>query len=548
MLRTLVTDKIAEEGLRVLRQGSEVEYRPGASPDELRDLIGDFAALVVRSRTKVTAQVIQAADELLVIGRAGVGVDNIDLRAATERGIIVVNSPSGNTLAVAEHTSGMLLALARRLPHAHFSITRGEWNRSEFMGRQVYGKVLGIVGLGRIGTEVAKRAQALGMAVVGIDPIMSAERARNLHIELVDLPELLERADFVTLHVPLNEQTHHLIDAEGLRRMKPTAYLINCARGGVVDDAALVEALDHRTIAGAALDVFEQEPPVDQRLLTHPKVILTPHIGASTAEAQVDVAVDVAEQVVDVLEGRPPRSPVNLPALSREMLTRLRPYLTLATRLGALQAQLAPGRIEEVELTYIGEMLEQDTSPFTRGFLCGLLQVVMGGSVNFVNAPVVAESRGIRLRETRRHSSGDYSNLIRTRVVTPKGEREINGSVFEGRDLRIVGIDGYRIDLVPEGHLVIIRNIDQPGTIGRVGTMLGNAGINIAGMQMGRAKTGDDAVMALSVDSPVPDEVIGELRGLPNVTEVWQVSFGMLRAGYRADVGYTSYTANGNRA
>lgn len=525
MPRILVTDEIAPEGLKILQDSFHVDLKLGVPEDALIECIGGYDGLVVRSHTKVNRRVIEHADLLKVIGRAGVGVDNIDLDAATEKGIIVVNSPAGNTIAVAEHAIGLLLALLRNIPQSHASLRSGAWSRSKFMGIQLQGKRLGVIGIGRIGTEVARRAKALGMEVLGYDPFLSPQRAQELGIELADVSNIFTRADFITLHCPITKETANLVNAKSLATMKDGVYLVNCARGGLVDEQALYEALQSGKVAGAALDVFQVEPLKESPLLSLDNVVVTPHLAASTFEAQVDVAVDVADQIVDVFAGRSPASAVNMPALPPELLEVLRPYLTLAEKLGRMQGQLADGRVESVELTYGGHIVEYETAVITRSFLKGLIEPLMPRSVNMVNAPRLAESRGIDVIEKRTASVGDYTSLITSQLRTSLGRREISGTVFGRSVPRIVSVDNHRVDIVPKGFVMLSRHVDRPGVIGRVGTLLGKESINIAAMQVGREHIGGTAVMVLNVDSPIPEELLQQLSTMENIHDARMVDF-----------------------
>ncbi len=509
--RVLVTDKLAEAGLAALRESPDVELvvKTGLGLDELLQEIEHADALLVRSATKVTAEVLEAAARLQVIGRAGVGVDNIDVEAATRRGVVVCNSPEGNTIAAAEHTWALLLAVARNIPAANASLKAGEWKRSAFVGVELLNKALGVIGLGKIGAEVAARARAFGMTVLAHDPFVSAEQAERLGVELVDLDDLLARSDFITVHVPLTKDTRGLLNAETLSRVKPGVRIINCARGGVVDEAALAEAVESGRVAGAGLDVFEQEPPTDSPLLGLDRVVVTPHLGASTAEAQVKVAVDVSQQVLDVLHGRPARSAVNVMPVSAETLRTLQPYLELAEKLGRFHAQLAEGPMTGAELVFAGQLADHDTQLLTRAFLKGLLEPILDIPVNLVNALLVAEGRGLKIVESRSRESQDYLSLIISKVITDGEERTIAGTLFGHREPRVVRMDQYRMDFVPSGIMLVSMHIDKPGMIGQVGTILGKHSINIAGMHVGRAQAGPGgrSVMVLALDNPVPDEV-----------------------------------------
>lgn len=509
--RVLVADKLAEEGLAALREAPEVELvvNTGLTHEELLQEIAQADALLVRSATKVTAEVIEAAPRLQVIGRAGVGVDNIDVEAATRRGVVVCNSPEGNTIAAAEHTWALLLAVARNIPAANASMKAGEWKRSAFVGVELLNKTLGVLGLGKIGAEVAARARAFGMKVLANDPFVSAEQAERLGVELVELSDLLARSDFITLHVPLTKDTRGLLNAETLSQVKPGVRIINCARGGVVDEAALAEAIESGRVAAAGIDVFENEPPTDSPLLGLDRVVLTPHLGASTAEAQVKVAVDVSQQVLDVLRGRPARSAVNVMPVSAETLRTLQPYLELAEKLGRFHAQLAEGPIGRAELVYAGQLADHDTQMLTRAFLKGMLEPILDIPVNLVNALLVAEGRGLKIVESRSRESEDYLSLITSKVTTDGEERVISGTLFGHREPRVVQMDQFRMDFVPAGIMLVSMHIDKPGMIGRVGTIMGRHNINIAGMHVGRGQTGPGgrSVMVLALDNPVPDEV-----------------------------------------
>jgi D-3-phosphoglycerate dehydrogenase len=521
MPNVLICDTIADEGVKILERAANVTVKTGLKEDQLVAEVPGYDALMVRSATKITRPVIEAASQLQIIGRAGVGVDNIDVPAATERGVIVVNSPAGNTVAVAELTIGMILALVRRVIPAHNTMTQGQWKRSAFMGSEVYGKTLGVIGVGRIGAEVIRRAQSFGMNILGYDPFLTTARANQLHIEATTIEDILRRSDFVTIHTPLTKETRHLINADSIQMMRDGAFLINCSRGGIVDEAALYEALKSGKLAGAGLDVYESEPPKDSPLRELDNVVLTPHLGASTEEAQVEVALDVARQIVEVLGGRPPQSAVNLPPLPPETREFIGPFLPLMAKLGAVQGQLADGRIESVTLKYCGELSDYDTSALTRVFLKGLLQPSFDQVVTYVNAPLLAEQRGVAVTESRCARSEDYANLIETHVTRNddghQRVRKVDGTIFNERDPHIVGIQDLRVDVVPQGTLLIIPNTDKPGVIGRVGTLLGNAGINIVGMQVGRKAVGERAVMVISLEEPVSDEVLAELSRQPDL-------------------------------
>lgn len=526
MSRVLVSDPIAAEGVRKLEEGAEVVVRTGMKPSELIEIIPDFEALVVRSETRVTAEVLQAARHLRIVARAGVGVDNIDVASATERGILVVNSPEGNTIAAAEHTLALLLALSRNIPAAHASLSRGEWARSRFVGVEVYGKTLGIIGLGKIGREVARRARGFEMQVLAVDPFLSPDQAERLGIQLSEMDDLLSRSDYISVHVPLTKETRGLLNRERFATMKPGVRIINCARGGIVDEADLAAALHEGVVAGAAIDVFEQEPiNPDSPLLRAPNVVLTPHLGASTREAQIGVALDVAEQVLDVLNNRTARSAVNLPFVKPEVMAQLQPFLYLAEKMGRFHQQLADGPINAVDVIYRGDLADMEVSPISRALLKGLLEPLLSDTVTYVNAPLLAESRGVRVTESKTPHCEDYTHLIEVTVRTTKGSVTTTGALFGKRDVRIVGVDGYRVDVEPRGYAIVSRHIDTPGIVGRVGTALGEAGVNIAGMHLGRSEPGKQAVMILNVDSAVPDPLLERIAGMEGMCNARLVEF-----------------------
>ena len=527
MPKVLVSDPIAEAGIAHLRAipGVEVDVRLGLKPDELKAIIGDYDALAVRSETKVTADILSVANKLQIIGRAGVGVDNIDVTAATQKGIVVVNSPEGNTLAAAELACGLLLALARKLPQGDASLRAGKWERKKFVGTELYGKTIGVIGLGKIGRSVAQRMKSFEMEIVAYDPFATPESARRIGAELVSLDELYKRSDFITIHVPLNNDTRNMIGAAQLEQMKTGVRIVNCARGGIVDEQALADAVKSGKVAGAAFDVFSKEPPEpDNPLLALSENVVTPHLGASTEEAQINVAIDISEQIGDVLQGKPARSAVNLPAVSADEMIRVAPYIILGSKIGSLHTQLAretagTGRpINAVEVVFSGEFTGIPTESITRAVLQGLLTPVLEDPVNLVNAPVLADARGIKVTETRTRASAEHSCLLSVRAHMPGGDRTICGTVH-GDEIRIVHIDGYHVDIVPFGHIVITNHTDRPGIIGKVGTLLGDNKINIAGMQVGRESNGGRAIMALLVDDAISEEVMGDIRAIPGLEQ-----------------------------
>ena len=527
MSRILVSDPIAKEGIELLQKHFDVDVKTGMDKAQLIEIIGDYDALAVRSETKVTADVLEAAKKLKIIGRAGVGVDNIDVPLATQKGILVVNSPAGNTIAAAELTMALILSLSRSIPQGHNSLRAGEWKRSKFVGNELYGKTLGVFGLGKIGTTVAKRAQGFGMVVIGSDPFVSEDYARKMGIELVGFDDLLSRSDYLTLHVPATKDTKGSIGADEIAKMKPGVRVINVARGGIINEAAISKAVEDGHVAGVAFDVYESEPPAaDNPLLKLDKAITTPHLGASTQEAQVNVAIDVAEQIVEVLNGKPARSAVNMPALSAEVLAAVDPYMLLGEKIGSMITQLADSAVNAIEISYCGELSQLETGPVGRSVLRGLLQPILMESVNLVNAPVIAESRGIRITESKSAAPENYTTLLTVKAKTDKGEIAIDGTLFGRKDIRIVRIDGYQIDIVPEGYMVVSNHIDKPGIIGSVGTLLGRHGINIGGMHVGRKGAGKNAVMVLILDDPVSEVVMKEISALDGVQTAKLVQFG----------------------
>lgn len=526
--RILIADPIAPEGVAVLHEIAEVDERHGLSAENLIEAIGHYDALVVRSETKVTAPIIEAGARLRVIARAGVGVDNIDVEAASRRGVVVVNSPTGNIVAAAEHTVALLFALARHIPAANAALRAGRWERSRFVGAELRGKTLGIVGLGKVGIEVARRAGegGLGMHLVAADPYASPETARKLNVELVTLEELLPRVDFLTVHTALTATTRGIIGAGELAQMRPTARVINCARGGVIDEAALLDALQEGRIAGAALDVFTKEPPeagsIARALIEHANVVATPHLGASTEEAQVNVAVDVAEQIADILHGGVPRAAVNAPLILPETLRQLQPWMTLVEKLGRLYTQFHPGPLSQAELVISGEIAQYDTRPLTAALIKGLLESVSEAHVNLINAQILARDWGLEVTESRSTSTEQYTNLVTLRVAVAGSDTpNVLAATITWGEERVVRVDRYMTDFVPRGHVLFCRNVDRPGMIGRVGTILGDAGVNIQHMDVGPVAReiaghehaqGGEALMVLSLDDAVSDEAIEQIR------------------------------------
>jgi D-3-phosphoglycerate dehydrogenase / 2-oxoglutarate reductase len=512
--RVLVSDPLAEEGLAILRTQCEVDEKTDLTEEQLLTVIGDYDALLVRSGTEVTSKVIDAGKNLKFIGRAGAGVDNIDMDAATRRGIIVANAPEGNTLAATEHTMAMMLSLARNIPQATASLKQKEWKRSKFMGVELNEKTLGILGLGRIGREVAKRATALGMHIVGYDPFIGKEKAAQFGVDSMSVEELFRVSDVITVHTPLIKETKHLINTRSIATMKDGVRIINCARGGIIDEKALYDAIKSGKVAGAALDVFEEEPPLKSPLLELEHVIVTPHLGASTVEAQTNVAVSIVKQCISVLEGGPAKYVVNAPLVPADQQDLVEPFARLAERIGRFLIQLVDGRLEKVEIIYGGELSlgTFNTKFITRVALKGLLDPILQVPVNIVNAEFIASERGISVSETITADAQGFKNLITIRVITDTCEETVSGTVFFKGRSRIVAIGGYTMDMIPEGYVIVSRHLDKPGVIGRASTILGQANINIAGMQVGRIHPGQEAIMVLNVDGEVPPEIMDEIR------------------------------------
>lgn len=516
----LVSDPLADEGVDILREYCNVDVKTGLSEDELIEIIGKYDGLLVRSGTQVTADVIAAAEKLKFIGRAGAGVDNIDLDAATGKGIIVANAPSGNTLAACEHTLAMMMSLSRNIPQATASVKAGEWKRSQFMGVELNSKVLGIVGFGRIGQELAKRANALEMRCIAYDPYINVERAKELGVEVCTLEELFPQADFITVHTPLVKETKHLINKDSIAQMKDNVRIINCARGGIIDEEALADAIESGKIAGAALDVYENEPPEGQRIVALPQVITTPHLGASTVEAQQNVAVSVAKQCIEVLEGGSARFVVNAPMVPADLQERIEPYAQLAQKMGKLLIQLIDGRIESIEIEYGGKAADfgRNTKYITRLALKGMLDPILQVPVNIVNAELAATERGIRVSESITAESKGFTNIMTIRLKTDSMEESVAGNVSSADKIRIVAIGEYMTDMTPGGDVVISRHRDVPGVIGQFATIIGKYNVNIAGMQVGRNEPGQEAIMVLNVDDAVPQEAMDQIVQIDGVS------------------------------
>jgi len=528
MPRVLISDKLSPAAIEIFkRRGIEVEFRPGLSAAELRAIIGPFDGLAVRSATKVTRELMEAAPNLRVVGRAGIGVDNVDVTTATARGVVVMNTPYGNAITTAEHAIAMMFALARQLPDASTSTKAGKWEKNRFMGVELFGKTLGLIGCGNIGSIVADRAVGLRMKVVAFDPFLSEKRAVELGVEKVELNELLERADFVTLHAPMTDQTRNILSRENIARMKRGARIINCARGGLVDEAALHDALKSGHIAGAALDVFETEPATDSPLFALENVVCTPHLGAATAEAQENVALQVADQMADYLLSGAVSNAINMPSVTAEEAPRLKPYMELARLLGGMAGQLThaqDGALKAIRVEYEGAVAELNRRPLTAAALAGVLAPMMG-AVNMVNAPVVARERGIEVAETVHERTGDYASLLRVTVITDRYSRSVAGTLVGEAKPRLVEIKGIAVEADFAPHMLYVTNQDKPGFIGRFGMTLANAGINIATFHLGRAAQGGDAICLVSLDGPLPEPVLTEVRALPLVVQATALGF-----------------------
>ena len=505
-------------------EGVSADVRTELSPDELIDCIGDYEGLVVRSATKVTAEVLEAASQLKVIGRAGTGFDNIDLEAATRCGVIVMNTPGGNSLSAAEYTFAMVTALARHIPQATASLKGGLWERGKFTGIELAGKTIAVLGLGKVGLEVAVRAGAFRMKVLARDPYIGEEVAMSCGAQLASLDEIYATADFITVHLPLNDQTRHMISDAEFAQCKDGVYIINCARGGIIDEEALLRGLESGKVAGAALDVFEEEPPTLIDLVVHDRVICSPHQAASTKEAQASVALQVAEQVGDMLMGRVIRNAVNAPSVEPEIYEKMQPYLGLAERLGRLQTQLSEGQLQRITVEYRGDVTAYPTSPLTSAVLKGIMESVSDEAINFVNAPLFAQERGVRVDELRSSEHEDYASLITVVYHTDKGQRLLAGTIFGKSDPRLVRLDDYSFDAVPEGHMLFYINDDVPGIIGHIGTAMGSHQINIAQMSCGRREVGGQALTILNVDEPITGAVVDDILSREYISWAKQVS------------------------
>jgi D-3-phosphoglycerate dehydrogenase len=518
--KVLIADAISQRGVDELSRDDELDVaiKTGLSEEELVQVIPPFSALVVRSQTKVTAKILNAGAKLRVIGRAGVGVDNVDVETATRRGVVVLNAPGGNTVSTAEHAFSLLLAVARKIPQADANVRSKNWDKKNFEGVELYNKTLGVIGMGRIGSELSRRAIAFGMRVVAYDPYLSVTRARSLQVELVDeLDDLLTSADFISLHTPLTAETRHIVDAERLKKTKRGVRIINCARGGLIDEAALVQALQDGHVAGAALDVFEIEPlPADSRLRGAPNVVLTPHLGASTVEAQESVGIEIAQSVRAALLEGTIRNAVNMPNLDAKTLAIIGPHLRFGEKLGRFLSQIAPKRAESLNINYSGKVNEADTTAITRAVLKGFLQIAGGNEVNEVNAPAFAETLGLKVTESRLSAPGDYTDMLEVSAVA-EGKNVSIGGAFFGATPRIVSINSRPVEARPHGVVLVLENTDRPGMVGRIGTLLGEHGVNIATMSLSRNQAGGKALTVLNLDTTPSEELLTQIRASEDI-------------------------------
>ena len=525
-MKILVSDPLSEVGVDIFNNspGIEVDVKTGLSPEALAEIIGDYEGLVIRSATRVTADIIRVADRLRVIGRAGIGLDNVDIPAATQRGIVVMNTPLGNTITTAEHTVAMLMAVSRNIPQATASLKKGLWEKKKLQGRELFNKTLGLIGAGNIGRIVADRATGLKMRVIVYDPYIKSQVLEGLGLEAVSLDDLLARSDYITIHTPRTDETANLINRETLGKMKPGAMLINCARGGIVHEKDLYQALKSGQLAGAALDVFETEPPGNIQLMGLDNFICTPHLGASTREAQVNVAKDVAEQIVDYLLNGSIRNAVNVPSISTELANTLKPFAFLAEKLGSLQTQIAGGGLEAVTINYAGRIAEYDAAPLTAAALKGLLSPILKDDVNFVNAPVIAAERGIRVVESKTSTSENFTNLVSMKVTAGGRENIVSGTVFANSLPRLLRINDFYLEAVPEGPMLLLKNDNVPGILGRIGQALGNHGVNIDRMQVGHNGANRHNYILMSTSSDIRDAVLDAINGVEGIHSVQRIA------------------------
>ena len=517
-MKVLVSDKLGDAGVKLFEEedGIDVDVKTGMSPEELKEVIKDYDALVIRSATKVTEEILEAAENLKVIGRAGIGVDNVDVEGATKRGIIVMNTPTGNVVTTAEHAISMMMALTRNIPQGTSSMKAGRWDKKKLQGREIYNKTFGVIGFGKIGSIAANRARGLKMRVIVYDPVVTPEKIEKAGCESVSLKELYAQADYISVHVPKSKKTAGLINKKAFEQMKDGVMLVNCARGGIVDEDALYEAMQSGKVAGAALDVFSEEPPpADMPLLQLDNLIATPHLGASTAEAQTNVAVMVAKQIINFLKTNTVENALNTPSVSGKELEKLNPFIFLADRMGCLQAQLISGHVKEIKIEYNGNFADVDLKPVTTSFLTGLLDVLSMEDVNAVNAPYIAKEDGIKVSESESDEAMEYNHLLTIEVITDEMSSVASGTVFGRNYPRVVKINDFRLEMKPEGYLTLIHNMNIPGEIGSIGTLLGENSINISKMTVGQEKAGDRNIVFLRTDSALSDEILDALRNLP---------------------------------
>ena len=518
-MKVLISDPLSDVGIEIFKEtpGIDVDVNTGLTPEELKGVIGQYNGLIIRSATKVTEDIIEAAHNLRVIGRAGIGLDNVDIPAASKRGIVVMNTPEGNTITTAEHTIAMIMSLSRNIPQATASLKDGKWEKKTFKGRELFNKTLGLIGAGHIGRIVADRAKGMKMKVIVYDPYIKPEAIERLDLEPVSLDDLLKRADYVTIHAQKTDETANLINKKTIAKMKKNAMLINCARGGIVNENDVYDALNSGHLAGAAFDVFDTEPPGNIKLMKLPSFICTPHLGASTTEAQDNVAKDVANQIVAYLLHGTVKNAVNIPSISTELMVTLRPFATLIERLGSLQSQLADSAILEAKIEYSGTIAEHNVAPLTTAMLKGLLTPILKDDVNYVNAPYIAADRGIKVVESKSTTSEDFASLIKLTVKSLEAENIVSGTIFGKEMPRILRINNFYLEAIPEGHILLINNEDMPGIIGRIATTLGNHEVNINRMQVGQEKEKKQNVILLTTSSVVNDQILDEIRGLTGV-------------------------------
>lgn len=518
-MKVLISDNLSELGVKVFQEtpGIDVEVNTGLTPEELKKIIGQYHGLVIRSATKVTADIIEAADNLKVIGRAGIGLDNVDIPAASKRGIVVMNTPEGNTITTAEHTIALMMALSRNIPQATSSLKGGKWEKKKLQGRELYNKTLGLIGAGKIGRIVADRAKGMKMKVIVFDPYIQPEALEKLDLEPVSFEELLKRSDYITIHTPRTDETLNMVNKETMAKMKKGTMLINCARGGIVNEEDLYEALESGHLGGAAFDVFETEPPGNIKLMSLPNFICTPHLGASTKEAQDNVAVDVAEQIVAYLMHGTVKNAVNVPSIGPELMNIMRPYAILAEKMGSLHTQLVDSGILEVQISYSGNVTEYDVTPLTTAMIKGLLTPILKDDVNFVNASYIAAERGIKVVESKTKTSEDFASLLVLKVKSMEGVNIVSGTIFGKTMPRILRINDFYLEAIPEGHILLIHNEDIPGVIGRIGTTLGKYKVNIGRMHVGQERAKKQNVILLTTDVSVTDDVLEKVRALDHV-------------------------------